>query len=300
VQGKNSAHFGAHGGRQGFLRLRAPAPNSPPSGRHYNSVPAPRLRQQRPAPSALEEELKTSGRFDAGVSTVSWVILLGGLLLAIGGVVHASWPSGERSPAGTSIAEGVLTKQIAQLKAELDRERAEKAELMASAAMNAPAPASPAAAASVQTAVQTVVPAEAQSEPDQGQAGEPESSLPEPMAPSVELLLSDLPVSSVPVESDGPGAAPAAYGIHLASFADRTMAERGWQLLQRNHPSALGSLKPRIEEAQDDKGTPVFLLIAGPFKTEELAAAHCKKINTQVVFCKPRPFVGSELAVAIP
>jgi hypothetical protein len=90
-----------------------------------------------------------------------------------------------------------------------------------------------------------------------------------------------------------------AYGIHLASFADRTMAERGWLLLQRNHSSALGQLKPRIDEAKDDKGNSIFLLLAGPFDTEELATAHCKKINTQVVFCKPRPFIGSEFAAAI-
>ncbi len=300
MQGKKSAQSGANGGRQGLLRLRTSAPHSAPSGRHYNSLPAPRLRQQRAPQSALEEELKTSDRFDAGVSTVSWLILLGGMLLAIGGAVHASWPSAEQGHEATSIAEGVLTKQIAQLKAELDKERAEKAELMAgAAALKAPDPAAPSPAPSVQTAAQTVISAEAPSQPGPTQAGEEDSSLPAPMAPSVELLLSDLPINSVPVESGSPAAA-AAYGIHLASFADRTMAERGWQLLQRNHPGALGTLKPRIEEAQDDKGSPVFLLIAGPFNTEELATAHCKKINTQVVFCKPRPFVGSDLAAAVP
>jgi hypothetical protein len=247
----------------------------------------------------LEEDLKPSHLFDAGVSRVSWVILLGGMLLAVGGVVHASWPPAEQDHEATSIAEGVLTNQIAQLKAELDKERAEKAKLMASSSTpRAPDPEAPPAAPSVQTAAQTVVSADAPPQPDPAQADE-DSSLPAPMAPSVELLLSDLPVNSVPVESGGPEAS-AAYGIHLASFADRTMAERGWLLLERNHPAALGSLKPRIEEAQDDKGNPVFLLIAGPFNTAELAAAHCRKINTQVVFCKPRPFVGSDLAAAVP
>ena len=72
------------------------------------------------------------------------------------------------------------------------------------------------------------------------------------------------------------------------------MAERGWLLLQRNHPAALGDLTPRIEDAKDDTGKTVFLLLAGPFPTQELAAAHCLSIRSQVVFCKPRPFLGSE------
>jgi hypothetical protein len=120
------------------------------------------------------------------------------------------------------------------------------------------------------------------------------------MAPSAELLLSDVPVSAVPVDTASGASTANGFGIHLASFADRTMAERGWELLQRNHPSALGQLKPRVEEAKDDKGNPVFLLIAGPFDSEEKAAAHCRKINTQVVFCKPRPYIGSEITAALP
>jgi hypothetical protein len=241
---------------------------------------------------------------------------MGGMLLAVGGVVHASWPSPEEEgSASASLAEDVLNKQIAQLKAELDRERAEKSELienMATAAKS-PAPDPQLARPAVQKATQAVAD---QSDSDRAQtqvaelqvpessadepAEEEESSLPQPMAPSAELMLSDVPVSAVPVETSSGASAPQGFGIHLASFADRTMAERGWELLQRNHPSALGKLKPLVEEAKDDKGNTIFLLIAGPFETEDLAAAHCRKITTQVVFCKPRPYNGSEITAALP
>jgi hypothetical protein len=242
--------------------------------------------------------------------------MMGGMLLAVAGVVHASWPPSpedQGAAAVPSIAQEVLDKQIAQLKAELDQERAEKTELLANmaAVAKAPAPEPQPPSPAVQKVTQTV-PEEGDAGPaqvaelqvpqapaDQARNEEEESSLPQPMAPSVELLLSDVPISAVPVDNASAGA-PQAFGIHLASFADRTMAERGWELLQRNHSSALGQLKPRIEEAKDDKGNAVFLLIAGPFDTEELAAAHCRKINTQVVFCKPRPYTGSEIAAALP
>ena len=33
--------------------------------------------------------------------------------------------------------------------------------------------------------------------------------------------------------------------------------------------------------------------------SEALAAAHCRKFTTQVVFCKPRPFSGSDFVSAV-
>jgi hypothetical protein len=239
------------------------------------------------------DEAKGGSIFGIGTSVMSWVVVLGGILLAVVGVVNASLPlSGEQNEQ-PSVAEDVLNKQIAQLKAELDKERAEKTELIDQIAAAKTSPPSPQPAApAVQTAVQTST-AQLQSD------AEDDPSLPQPMAPSVELMLSDIPVSSVPVSSEAAGANPPVYGIHLASFADRTMAERGWLLLQRNHSAALGELKPRVDETKDEHGNPVFVLIAGPFDTETAAAAHCKKISAQVVFCKPRPYNGSEVAAAV-
>jgi hypothetical protein len=236
-------------------------------------------------------------------------ILLGGILLAIVGVVQASWSSAEQregAPA-PSISEDVLNRQIAQLRAELDKERAEKSELidkiataeaqaMEARAVQAPSLPEPQAAEPPSATIQTVMQSNPAPEPEE--TSEEDDSLPAPMAPSVELMLSDTPLAAVPVGSEKPAPSSGAYGIHLASFADRTMAERGWQLLQRNHMAVLGQLKPRINEATDDKGNAVYLLIAGPFETEELAAAHCKKINTQVVFCKPRDFSGTDVTAA--
>ena len=289
--------------RRGFLRLKGPSAIDP-RPKTPETLPSTRVRQQRPHQIPLEEP-RTTGPFGNGTSAFSWVILMGGMLLAVGGVVHASWPlPKDQVAASPSIAQDVLNKQIAQLKAELDKERAEKTELIENIAAGAnapePAPEPQPVSPAVQRVTQPVVaaneaPAQAQVAelevpvaPQDQSAEEEESSLPQPMAPSVELMLSDVPISAVPVDSAS-AAAPKAFGIHLASFADRTMAERGWALLQRTHSSALGQLKPRIEETKDDNGNAVFLLIAGPFDSNELAAAHCRKINTQVVFCKPRP-----------
>ena len=300
--------------RRGFLRLKGPSAGFAGS-KNPETLPSTRLRQPRPHQIPLEEP-RSAGPFHSGTSAFSWVILMGGMLLAVAGVVHASWPSPEEQRAASaSISEDVLNKQIAQLKAELDRERFEKTELIENIATAAksPAPQPQPAHAAVQTVTQAVAkasdaaPAQAQvaelqvpETPADQPAGDEESSLPQPMAPSVELMLSDVPVSAVPVETPSGASAAEGFGIHLASFGHRTMAERGWELLQRNHPSALGKLKPRVEEAKDDKGNTVFLLIAGPFDSEELAAAHCRKINTQVVFCKPRPYNGSEITAALP
>ncbi|HEY7749206.1 MAG TPA: SPOR domain-containing protein [Aestuariivirgaceae bacterium] len=227
------------------------------------------------------DDPKGDGTLGFGTSAFSWLVVIGGVLLAVVGVVQAARGSGDEQAGGGSVAESVLNQQIDQLKAELDKERAEKTELidkMAAAEGPAQKPA-PSIEANTQTAVA------AMPVPQEG------PSLPEAMAPSAELML-----SGIPVGSDEPDAKVSSFGIHLASFADRTMAERGWNLLKRNHPGALGKLTPRIDEAKDENGNSVFLLVAGPFESEALAAAHCKKINTQVVFCKPRAFRGSEVA----
>jgi sporulation related protein len=308
---QNGRLFGpdSNGGRRIQRQLQAPPPQPTRGNRDPEPAPLPRSRQSRPARIPFEDQ-KADSTPGFRTSAMSWAILLGGMLLAVAGVVQVSLSS-EGETAKPSIAEDVLQKQISQLKAELDKERAERTELterVAAIKEPAPAPAQtvtrtastprpPAAAQKpppapaqtvMQTASTTQLPAAAEDPP-----------LPQPMAPSVELLLSDVPLNSIPVSSEIAGSQTSDYGIHLASFADRSMAERGWLLLHRNHSAALGQLKPRIDEAKDDKGNSIFLLLAGPFDTEELATAHCKKINTQVVFCKPRPFVGNEFAATV-
>jgi hypothetical protein len=266
-----------------------------PAGRPVETAPAYRARQQRTVRISYEDP-KAQSPLGVGTSVVSWAVVLGGMLLAVVGIVHASWrSSGENRTVTASIAEDVLNRQIVQLRAELDKERSEKSELTERiVAIKTPPP--PPQPVPVQTVTQSLPEPETPEE-----SAEMESaSLPQPMAPSVELMLSDVPLNSVPVSSEPDGSSAPAFGIHLASFIDRTMAERGWLLLQRNHAAALGELKPRIDEAKDDNGNPVFLLIAGPFDSEEKAAAHCKKITTQVVFCKPRPFSGIEFAATSP
>jgi len=294
--------------------------------------------RQRPASSeSISENPKWDSARSVRASKLAKGVLMGGMLLAVAGVVQAAWMPEEKD-LSPSVAQETLAKQIDQLKAELDRERAEKSQLLDklaaaempaettppdSAAMDIPpepTDAEPAAAESPDVpAAAPPAPAPAQVNLQQASAELPapasdrsaqktqpgnlpqpvapaaeSGNLPQPMAPSAELLL-----TSVPVESGETAAEGGAYGIHLASFADRTMAERGWALLQRNHPAALSELKPRVDEAKDESGKPVFLLIAGPFESEALAAAHCRKITTQVVFCKPRPFSGSDIVSAV-
>jgi hypothetical protein len=289
--------------------------------------------RQRPVnpESVTSEHPKWDTARSVRASKLARGVLMGGMLLAVVGVVQAAWMPEEKN-SSPSVAQETLAKQIDQLKAELDQERTEKSELLEklataeTAAESAPAetaavdtPPEPsstepavAEAPAISTPVQSKVQqasAELPAPASEGSSEKAEPSdnlprpvapkagignLPQPMAPSAELLL-----TAVPVEAGETTAEGGAYGIHLASFADRTMAERGWALLQRNHPAALSELKPRIDEAKDESGKPVFLLIAGPFDTEALAAAHCRKFTTQVVFCKPRPFSGSDFVSAV-
>jgi hypothetical protein len=288
--------------------------------------------RHRPAnpESVISEHPKWDTARSVRASKLARGVLMGGMLLAVVGVVQAAWMPEEKD-LSPSVAQETLAKQIDQLKAELDQERAEKSELLEKLATAESAESAPAETAAIDTPPEpnSTEPAGAEapaiSTPVQGKvqqasaelptpAGKGSSekaeppgnlpqpvaptaepgNLPQPMAPSAELLL-----TAVPVEAGETTAEGGAYGIHLASFADRTMAERGWALLQRNHPAALSELKPRIDEAKDESGKPVFLLIAGPFDTEALAAAHCRKFTTQVVFCKPRPFSGSEFVSAV-
>ena len=295
--------------------------------------------RQRPASpeSAISENPKWDSSRSVRASKLAKGVLMGGMLLAVAGVVQAAWMPEEKD-SSPSVAQETLAKQIDQLKAELDRERAEKSELLDKlATAETPAETAPPEPAAMDTPPEptdaaptvtenpdvpaavppAVAPAEANLQQASAELPAPASdrsaqkaesgnlpqpvavaaepgNLPQPMAPSAELLL-----TSVPVEPGETAAEGGAYGIHLASFADRTMAERGWALLQRNHPAALSELKPRIDEAKDESGKPVFLLIAGPFESEALAAAHCRKITSQVVFCKPRPFSGSDVVSAV-
>ena len=289
MQGKRAAGPVSNSDRRSLQRQLRPGSTAlATTGRATDST----ARSRQPQPVRISfDEAKGGAIFGIGTSVMSWVVVLGGILLAVVGVVNASLPLSGGRDERPSVAEDVLNKQIVQLKAELDKERAEKTELIDQIAAVKTSPKQPAAPA-VQTAVQTST-AQLQSD------AEDDPSLPQPMAPSVELMLSDIPVSSVPVSSEAAGANPPVYGIHLASFADRTMAERGWLLLQRNHSAALGELKPRVDETKDEHGNPVFVLVAGPFDTEAAAASHCKKISAQVVFCKPRPYNGSEVAAAV-
>jgi hypothetical protein len=206
--------------------------------------------------------------------------------------------------------EQSLERQVSDLREELDRERTEKTELLAKVATataplseveaQAPPESPPATtievpiqepAAEVQPAaiqpVSTAVEADSQL---QVQTTSDDNTLPPPMAPSAELLNQQV-AAIEPADLKA-----STYGIHLATFGDRTMAERGWLLLQRNHPGALGALKPRIDELKDQSGRAVFLLVAGPFESEAAASSHCQKIGAQVVFCKARAFTGSEFA----
>jgi hypothetical protein len=275
-----------------------------------------RLRSRRPARLALEETKPGRGFALTGM-VMAWMVLAIGIVIAVVGTVQAM-RSGGAVPTPPPADTQALTRQIEELKIELDRERSEKQDLLQRLAAAQPPPAPPSEAASsvaksevsetnvadegalsepspveppadIVAAVPAVPPSgPAASASKAPQAQAPATPLPTAMAPSAELLQQEAPAVA---EAD-PSAAASGFGVHLASFADRVMAERGWALLQRNHPAALGDLTARIESTKDDAGNPIYLLVAGPFETRELAAAHCRNIRAQVVFCKPRAFIG--------
>ena len=274
--------------------------------------PAPHLRRElirartrRTSRPAAEPQEQPEHRHTRS-AIASWLILVVGLAVAVGGVLQAAMRGNDQV---ASANEQSLERQVSDLRVELDKERTEKTELLAKVAtataplseVEAQPPELPQAttietpieepAAEVQPAaiqpVSTAVEAESQL---QVQTTSDDNTLPPPMAPSAELLNQQI-AAIEPADLKA-----SSYGIHLATFGDRTMAERGWLLLQRNHPGALGALKPRIDELKDQSGRAVFLLVAGPFESEAAASSHCQKISAQVVFCKARAFTGSEFA----
>lgn len=297
--------------RQQHLPAR-PQTEQAPHMRRDSLLPG-RVRPRR-GQSQVSEEMTGAQNPTFRMSLVAWGILLVGMALAVFGVIQSTMLS--KNPVHTA-DEQTLVDQIGQLKAQLDKERAENTDLTAKLTTPTSGPSDDTSVDQPDSGIQASE-AEQSSDPQaqteagtsfdvqdqpspQTSTGEAEvplpatsddSSLPPPMAPSAELLNQKIP------EPPASAQKASAYGIHLASFADRTMAERGWLLLVRNHPGAFGDLKPRIDEVKDENGHPVFLLIAGPFDTEVAATDRCKRITTQVVFCRARPFNGSEFAAA--
>jgi hypothetical protein len=284
-----------------------------------------RLRSRR-KPRIPIDELKPGRNFGIPATVMAWVVLAVGIGIAVIGAVQAVRTAPDKPAAAATVETENLSRQIEQLKVELDRERQEKQNLLeklaaaqsqaaavtASSTEASTPPERPAVMVPAEESTSSTLPAQTQIQdggevvasvpqvqpqplPQAPAATSPpsEQGLPAPMAPSAELLTPAGPAVADAEAAQAGG--PASFAVHLASFADRVMAERGWVLLQRNHPAALGDLSPRIEAAEDDAGKPIFLLLAGPFQTRELAAAHCKSIRSQVVFCKPRPFVGDAL-----
>src|SRR5215208_5586151 len=86
--------------------------------------------RQRPASSeSISENPKWDSSRSVRASKLAKGVLMGGMLLAVAGVVQAAWMPEEKD-LSPSVAQETLAKQIDQLKAELDRERAEKSELL--------------------------------------------------------------------------------------------------------------------------------------------------------------------------
>ena len=265
----------------------------------------------------LVDETKPGRAFGISATVMAWTVLVVGIVIAVVGAVQAMRTAGEEpAPSGRVRYAGAVPADRAVEDrsrpgargetgpAPEARGRASRGDAGAPAGRRPVAPKSDVTVAAEGEAGDADAPApsdagtetsvaapEPQAPAPPGPA--PEPALPAPMAPSVELLKPTVP--AVADFDTGEAGAASSFGVHLASFADRVMAERGWVLFQRNHPAALGDLSPRIQDAKDDSGNPIYLLLAGPFQTQELAAAHCKSIRSQVVFCKARAFLGNEL-----
>lgn len=85
------------------------------------------------------------------------------------------------------------------------------------------------------------------------------------------------------------------FGVHLASYRHNTEAVAGWRTLQRQYPSELSLLEPRIAPVTLEGRGDFVRLIAGGFSTQQTAAALCETLSNRGRFCEVTSFDGEKL-----
>ena len=99
-------------------------------------------------------------------------------------------------------------------------------------------------------------------------------------------------------ENEAKGDIPVAsvlYGAHLASYRRSVDALAGWRVLQRQNPSELSLLEPRVAPITIEGRGAFIRLIAGGFSTQETAAKLCETLKRRGRFCEVTSFDGEKL-----
>lgn len=105
-------------------------------------------------------------------------------------------------------------------------------------------------------------------------AAEPEPEIPEVVPPGQSLL----------------------YGVHIASYRTLEHALQGWETMRTMLPGTLGTLEPRVEEADLGERGLYLRLKAGPFTTPQAAEAACRALTESAIYCQVMAFTGAPLA----
>lgn len=86
------------------------------------------------------------------------------------------------------------------------------------------------------------------------------------------------------------------FGVHLASYRHNADAVAGWRTLQRQYPSELSLLEPRVAPVTLEGRGAFVRLIAGGFSTQQTAAALCETLIKRGRFCEVASFDGEKLS----
>ena len=83
------------------------------------------------------------------------------------------------------------------------------------------------------------------------------------------------------VGTDGPS-----VRVHIASFRSEAGAERGWQILRRNHAELLGGLDLQVRRIDFGADMGVFYRVqAGPLDNEQGAKQLCERLKSRGLYC---------------
>lgn len=94
-----------------------------------------------------------------------------------------------------------------------------------------------------------------------------------------------------------PQSASALYGVHLASYRRESEAREGWRQLQKENPSELGLLEPRLDPVSVDARGEFLRLIGGGLASREKADALCENLKAKGLYCAVSEFTGQRLSL---
>ncbi len=119
----------------------------------------------------------------------------------------------------------------------------------------------------------------------------------QPAAPAAAPAGSSITTAQpVAVAAVPPAPPPKPFAVQLASGGSVESLRLSWSVLSEQHGDTLRSLEPRVTKSAGAPGaSPIFDLLAGPFKTAADARKACKALATRGVDCKIGNFGGQSL-----